>query len=268
MPNLIDLSGQRFGRLTVTGRAVSQKGATRWLCQCDCGNDTVVFAVSLLHGVTRSCGCLAKQPARATGPVDLVGRRFGKLTVTARHPIKRLGWDCVCDCGNTTTVHTTHLIRGTTRSCGCGMNQKLDLVGQRFGHYTVIERHMVAHNLKWKCRCDCGTVVEKTTWQLRNRPDDGHHGCPWGPGTFEVGQSGRPIDLTGQTFGRLHVLRFDPEATDRQLVPMAMWVCRCECGTVKTIRGASLTSGATRSCGSTACRRILRARGAALWVTE
>lgn len=62
MGALKDLTGQKFGRLTVIERADSTKhGAARWLCKCDCGNDTVVIGDELRKGATRSCGCLAKE---------------------------------------------------------------------------------------------------------------------------------------------------------------------------------------------------------------
>ena len=270
MPGAIDLSGQRFGRLTVTGRSVSRNGVAMWLCRCDCGNDAVVTCANLRRGETRSCGCLVKQRAQPADPADLIGRRFGKLTVIARNrTTRRARWDCVCDCGNTSTADQDHLLRGVTRSCGCGVHAKLDLVGQQFGHYTVIERHQAGHQLQWVCRCDCGAVVKKTTWQLRNHPDDGHEGCPFGPEAFQHGQPYRPLDdLTGRTFGLLHVLRLDKEASAQLAVPQAMWVCRCECGTVKTIRGYNLTSGKTRTCRSAACQKILRERNAALWASS
>lgn len=54
-----ELTGQRFGRLTVVKRAENSKnGGTRWLCQCDCGNMVCVHACSLKQGDTKSCGCL------------------------------------------------------------------------------------------------------------------------------------------------------------------------------------------------------------------
>lgn len=65
MPKLNDLTGQRFGRLTVIERAenyISKNGKsqqkTRWKCICDCGKYTIVHATSLKRGLTRSCGCL------------------------------------------------------------------------------------------------------------------------------------------------------------------------------------------------------------------
>lgn len=58
MSRLIDLTGQRFGRLIVLGRTELEKtGQARWLCKCDCGNETVVQSYDLRSGNTQSCGC-------------------------------------------------------------------------------------------------------------------------------------------------------------------------------------------------------------------
>ena len=54
-----DLTGQKFGRLTVISRVSSnQTGHSRWLCQCDCGNKKIVLAQCLVQKCTKSCGCL------------------------------------------------------------------------------------------------------------------------------------------------------------------------------------------------------------------
>lgn len=60
MSRLIDLTGQRFGRLVVVGRAQKRGTQTnaRWLCQCDCGNYIDVRGTTLKRGESRSCGCL------------------------------------------------------------------------------------------------------------------------------------------------------------------------------------------------------------------
>lgn len=52
-----DLAGKRFGRLV----AIEYLGKSRWLCKCDCGNDTIVLSSALVHGSTESCGCLARE---------------------------------------------------------------------------------------------------------------------------------------------------------------------------------------------------------------
>jgi len=53
------------------------------------------------------------------------------------------------------------------------------------------------------------------------------------------------VDLAGQKFGRWTVIS---RATSNRC-GASMWLCRCDCGTEKTIRHSSLTSGNSRSCG-------------------
>lgn len=63
--NANDLTGQRFGRLTVCGRAGSSAQKTVWHCRCDCGNEVDVLGGSLIQGQTRSCGCLSRENSRS-----------------------------------------------------------------------------------------------------------------------------------------------------------------------------------------------------------
>lgn len=53
MPPLIDLSGQKFGRLTV----ISRHDAKRWECVCECGKTTFTDGYQLRKGFAKSCGC-------------------------------------------------------------------------------------------------------------------------------------------------------------------------------------------------------------------
>jgi hypothetical protein len=58
----IDITGQRFGRLVAIERQGRAKnGNALWLCQCSCGNMTVVESYGLRHGSTKSCGCLRSE---------------------------------------------------------------------------------------------------------------------------------------------------------------------------------------------------------------
>ena len=56
---LIDLTGQRFGKLVVIKRVENTKNnKVQWLCQCDCGNLYTVQGEHLRNGSVKSCGCL------------------------------------------------------------------------------------------------------------------------------------------------------------------------------------------------------------------
>lgn len=59
MPALIDITGKRFGRLTVMRRYDSK----RWECLCDCGNITISDGYQLRRGITKSCGCYQRTNA-------------------------------------------------------------------------------------------------------------------------------------------------------------------------------------------------------------
>lgn len=63
---LIDLTGNRFGRLVVVERGRHGRGYSYWLCQCDCGIEKEVSASSLKNGNTKSCGCLNREVAAAS----------------------------------------------------------------------------------------------------------------------------------------------------------------------------------------------------------
>ena len=62
--NFVDLTGKRFGRLTVIKRAENDKYSTaRWLCKCDCGGETITSSGHLNSGHTKSCGCFSREVA-------------------------------------------------------------------------------------------------------------------------------------------------------------------------------------------------------------
>lgn len=66
MGKFVDLSGQRFNKLLLLKRmkdSVSPGGSKHamYLCRCDCGNEKIIAAVSILSGRTKSCGCLNKE---------------------------------------------------------------------------------------------------------------------------------------------------------------------------------------------------------------
>lgn len=60
----IDLTGQKFGRLTVIEQVKNdRRGNARWRCSCDCGGETTTRGSSLRSGHTQSCGCLLRLAA-------------------------------------------------------------------------------------------------------------------------------------------------------------------------------------------------------------
>jgi hypothetical protein len=121
---LDDLTGRTFGRLTVIKRAENGKyGKVRWLCICECGNETIVAAGDLRNGIVVSCKCFVKSKTSERCLKDLAGRIFGKLTVIRRikenNKHGHAHWLCKCLCGNEIITGGSELRRGNVKSCGC-----------------------------------------------------------------------------------------------------------------------------------------------------
>lgn len=64
-----NLTGQKFGRLTVIGYAGRNRHRqSLWLCQCSCGSDAKAIVVgALTNGHSKSCGCWSRENSAAIG---------------------------------------------------------------------------------------------------------------------------------------------------------------------------------------------------------
>lgn len=63
----IDLTGQKFGKLVVVERYSNKGKEIRWVCKCECGNQSVVMGRNLRNGSTKSCGCYNSEQPRTHG---------------------------------------------------------------------------------------------------------------------------------------------------------------------------------------------------------
>lgn len=148
-----DWTGKRVGKLLVVNKAENSKGnKSRWHCICDCGKETIVHAVSLKSQNTKSCGCL-----RGENIIDLIGKKFGRLTVIKRlenNKDMQRKWLCLCDCGNEKVVLGVSLRQNHTLSCGCYKNE---LIGKRMkthGHASLKNRspeYKIWAQMKTRC---------------------------------------------------------------------------------------------------------------------
>jgi len=127
---LLDLTGKRFGRLTVLREAEpivfsneKRRGhRRRWKCVCDCGQEKTVLQSHLQNKLTSSCGCLRREVTARLNTSDLTGKRFGRLIVLASTTRRTGGhtvWKTKCNCGNIKDISGGSLTKGLTQSCGC-----------------------------------------------------------------------------------------------------------------------------------------------------
>lgn len=153
---LHDLTGQKFGMLTVLGRAensITPNGTKRvmWRCKCDCGNECVRSSPNLKKRDGTSCGCRRAEIISNLRLEDLTGQRFGRLTVIERAPSNtQTRWKCRCDCGNEVSVLANNLKRGHTISCGCYREESRVKVKTTHG-YTHTRIYGVWGKIKGRC---------------------------------------------------------------------------------------------------------------------
>lgn len=140
------------------------------------------------------------------------------------------------------------LTKGVTKSCGClrtDSNQKraIDLVGQKFGRLTVLEKLPERKNehIVWKCQCDCGNIVNVSGYCLKSG-NTNSCGCYKSDRIRET----NTVDMTGQRFGKLVVIERDFSKGNNK---KAYWKCLCDCGNYYSALGPDLRNGHTNSCG-------------------
>ncbi len=84
-----EMIGQKYGRLTVAERVENNRHSQMvFRCECDCGNQTVIVAMSLRSGHTKSCGCLMKDVASERLKGNQLGVKHGDCQAgnqTAEH---------------------------------------------------------------------------------------------------------------------------------------------------------------------------------------
>lgn len=86
---------------------------------------------------------------------DLTGKRVGRLTVIKRMPNNannKIMWLCKCDCGNETTVISSLLNTGKTKSCGCLTREKTIERSTKHG-YRINQKHLYGTRLNMIDRC-------------------------------------------------------------------------------------------------------------------
>lgn len=153
--------GMKFGHWTVEKYSHTNKHRIKYyLCKCDCGTEREVRGTALLQGTSTAC-CRQCDD-------NIIGQKFGRLTVVARDKSRVGHWFCNCDCGTKNiSLKGASLRAGTIKSCGCYFNnpgkngktsnetlQKYNaLIGTKSGRL-FIEKSYDENN--FLCKCDCG----------------------------------------------------------------------------------------------------------------
>ena len=124
------------------------------------------------------------------------------------------------------------------------MPKRENLIGQKFGHLTVIkldeEKTKASKRTHWICECDCEDHTQLSVLASNLKK-----------GNTTKCKYCKAENLIGQTFNYLTVIKRVIDEQDR-----VKWLCRCICGNEIIVRGDSLRSGHTKSCGCFQKKRV------------
>lgn len=194
---------------------------------------------------------------------DLAGQKFNELTVIERIDdyVSAGGntfvqYKCQCSCGRYKNVIAAKLKNGHVKSCGkCNAYSTFkDLTGQKFDKLTVIgqdgyyEYPNGERDYKWKCLCECGNYI---TIRGNSLKSNGSHSCK--RCSTKKYNRVNDEDMLNKQFGKLKVISRANDTYTKQNTVLDWWNCKCDCGSVLRVRGASLRNGHTSSCG---CQRL------------
>lgn len=164
-------AGNKYGRLTLISLAERLPGGNKWLCSCDCGNQTTANVSAAKYGAIRSCGCLKTEILRGNR-ARRPGEKFNRMTLVSRVGVNKHGsttWLCRCDCGVEKVTPSSPIVAGRIQSCGCLLKEALSTrtpyhAGQKYNRLTLIERagRDGRGKILWRCKCDCGGEVIAT----------------------------------------------------------------------------------------------------------
>jgi len=163
-----DLTGMKFGKLTVIKMLYNYNGTgrTKCLCKCECGNECIRTAYSLGKSEIHSCGCGKKEYIRKSCGKEIDGMKFGRLTVLetdwSNNPPMVI---CRCDCGNIVRLRKSDVQSCHTQSCGClqreqaSLSNDVDHTGEVSAYGVKIIKKYKKNEIGqwiWECECGCG----------------------------------------------------------------------------------------------------------------
>lgn len=184
--NLVDLTGKKFENLTVLYRAEDmikdgKRRRVKWHCKCNCGNELDVVADNLKRRPNMACKECANQNRAINNRIDIVGEKFGRLTVLD------ILWDydrskvvCKCDCGSDYIGTKSDVVSGHTQSCGCLQSENTSIANTKdwTGHISnhgveFLYQDYMNEKGQWLWKCKCG-ICNNLFSALPAKVNNGH----------------------------------------------------------------------------------------------
>lgn len=160
--------GERYGSWTVARELDfrSSDGHRKYLCLCDCGQESEIHSGNLKGLLRKSAIC--SHPGGQSAD-RMIGKRVGDLTIKSYAFTDKHGhanWNCLCSCGTECVVATGPLRRGQ-KSCGCKQGAAPSIeIGKEYGWLTATgwaqSRPDGSRVAIAKCRCGSERTILAT----------------------------------------------------------------------------------------------------------
>ena len=159
--------GDQVYKLKVISEAfLNEAGELVHTCECSCGNVVDISATKLRYDHRHTCGDRKRHVGdKYVLTKDLIGKKFGKLTVIGPKDTHYVRVEC--ECGTQFLAPKLKLVSGRIKSCGCD-KEVPDFIGRRFGDWEVIALSPNKEDGKrrWVCKCSCGTIRDVVEYSL------------------------------------------------------------------------------------------------------
>lgn len=231
----VDLIGRRFGRLVVVERSHRAGSRIRWACRCDCGVTKEVFGNALTRGATKSCGCFHKEVWHGVIYDPNLTEADREQARQRRVDPRNIEW------------RKAVYERDQFVCRVCGDDRGGNLVAHHKDSWRTNESKRFDVDNGVTCCVRCHKEFHSIFGYGENTEEQ------WFEFVRARGASGvvfeRPVrrrigkDLVGKKFGRLTVESLD------MLKKTPHWICRCDCGIMKSVDGHGMKRGLIKSCG-------------------
>ena len=176
--------------------------------------------------------------------IDLVGQKIHTWIVKEYYDKDKKSnsrWKCECElCGDIKLVWGKCFINKKVAPCSC--IKLKEMIGKKIGKLTIINFSHTSKRCQsyWLCKCECG---KEKTIRESHLSDNTTISC--GCERIKNTQNRYRHKLIGKKFGYWTVIDYGFSHKKTRI----HWLCRCECGTEKTVCGTELKKGTSLSCG-------------------
>lgn len=200
MPKFIDLTGQRYGKLTALRPVRKLSGSIMrvfWECQCDCGKIKAINASSLKSGHTSSCGCITLDRLKKRKTHGLSKHRVYRVWYDVRHRCKNKNYKYYADYGGRGIGYDPRWNRFENFLNDMGLPPGPDYVLVRLD----MDKNFEKSNCKWV------SMKDRNNYKRRN------HRITFNGVTKNLTQWSKETGISARTLGKRRRLGWSEEKT-------------------------------------------------------